>query len=82
MMDIEKFTWSLKISWIKRILQTESNSLLKHICENVLNNLVETFYLNTISEKLTLLNISIKNLFLETRMVKTCQQNSYIKLSQ
>ena len=31
--DIEKFTWSLKISWIKRLLQTESNNLLKSIYE-------------------------------------------------
>ena len=35
MIDIEKFIWSLKISWVKRILQTESNSLLKHLYENV-----------------------------------------------
>ena len=47
----------IKISWVKRILQTESNSLLKHLYENVL---LVTFYLIAISEKLTLLNISIK----------------------
>ena len=35
MIDIEKFIWSLKISWVKRILQTESNSLLKHLYENI-----------------------------------------------
>ena len=35
MIDIEKFIWSLKISWVRRILQTESNSLLKHLNENV-----------------------------------------------
>ena len=35
MIDIEKIIWSLKISWVKRILQTESNSLLKHLYENV-----------------------------------------------
>ena len=35
MIDIQ-FIWSLKTSWVKRILQTESNSLLKHLCENVL----------------------------------------------
>ena len=64
MIDKEKFIWSLKISWVKRILQTESNSLLKHLYENILNNLVETFYLNAISGKLTLLNISIKKHFL------------------
>ena len=60
MINIEKFIWSLKISWVKRILPTESNSLLKHLYENVLNNLVETFYFNAISEKLILLNILIK----------------------
>ena len=60
MIDIEKFIWSLK-SWVKCILHRESNSLLKHLYENVfLNNLVLTFYLNAISERLTLLNISIK----------------------
>ena len=63
MIDIEKFIWSLKISWVKRILQTESNSLLKHLYENVLNNLVTSFNFNAISEKLTLLNISIKKNF-------------------
>ena len=63
MIDIEKFIWSLK-SWVKCILHRESNSLLKHLYENVffLNNLVLTFYLNAISERLTLLNISIKKL--------------------
>ena len=65
MIDIEKFIWSLKISWVKRILQTESISLLKHLYENVLNNLVTSFNFNAISEKLTLLNISIKKLFIE-----------------
>ena len=35
MIDIEKFIWSLKKSWVKRILQTESNSLLKHLYEKV-----------------------------------------------
>ena len=36
MINIEKkIIWSLKISWVKRILQTESNSLLKHLYENV-----------------------------------------------
>ena len=35
MIDIEKFIWSFKISWVNRILQTESNSLLKHLYENV-----------------------------------------------
>ena len=56
---------SLNNSWVKPILQTKSNSLLKHLYENALNNLVVTFYLNAISEKRTLLNISIKNLFSE-----------------
>ena len=30
-----KIIWSLKISWVKRIVQTESNSLLKHLYKNV-----------------------------------------------
>ena len=33
MIDIEKFIWSLKINWIKRLLQTESNNILKNIYE-------------------------------------------------
>ena len=35
MIDKEKLIWSLKISWVKHILETESNSLLKHLYENV-----------------------------------------------
>ena len=34
MIDIEKFIWSLKASWIKRLLQTENKSLLKKLYEN------------------------------------------------
>lgn len=29
MINIEKFIWSLKISWIKRLLEKESETLLK-----------------------------------------------------
>ena len=57
--DKEKFIWSLKISWVKRILQTESNSLLKHLYENVFKQFGGNIFLNAISEKLTSLNISI-----------------------
>ena len=35
MIAIEEIHMVIKISWIKRILQTESNSLLKHLYENV-----------------------------------------------
>ena len=45
MIDIE-FIWSLKISWVKYILQTESNSLLKHLYENVFKQ----FYGNILFE--------------------------------
>ena len=34
MIDIEKFIWSLKASWIKRFLQSETKSLLKTLYEN------------------------------------------------
>ena len=34
MIDIEKFIWSLKASWIKRFLQSENKSLLKTLYEN------------------------------------------------
>ena len=34
MIDIEKFIWSLKASWIKRFLQSENKSLLKNLYEN------------------------------------------------
>ena len=33
MIDIEKFIWSLKASWIKRFLQPENKSLLKTLYE-------------------------------------------------
>ena len=85
MIDIEQFIWSLKLSWAKRILQTESISLLKHLYENVFKqfdgnilfefnfreaDIIKHFNKKSFSQRIT------------TCMVKTCQQNSYIKLSQ
>ena len=36
--DIKKFIQSLKISWIKRILNQNSNSIIQTIYSNKLNN--------------------------------------------
>ena len=38
MVDIRKYIQSLKITWIKRLLDPNSNSLLKKIYLNGLNN--------------------------------------------
>ena len=44
MVDIRKFIQSLKITWIKRLLDPNSNSLLKKIYLNRLNNFVLDLY--------------------------------------
>ena len=45
MVDIRKFIQSLKITWIKRLLDPNSNSLLKKMYLNRLNNFGMDLYI-------------------------------------
>ena len=85
MIDIEKFIWSLKINWVKR-LQTESNSLLKHLYENVFKQFGGNILFEcNFREANIIKHFNKKKNFSQrftTSMVKTCQKTSYIKLSK
>ena len=65
MIDIEKFIWSLKISWVKRILQTESNSLLKHLYENAFKQFGGNILFECNFREADIIKHFHKNLFLE-----------------
>ena len=63
MVDIEKFIPSLKISWIKRILNQNSNSVIQKIYLNKLNNYVNKLYFECDFHELDILKSFEKNLF-------------------
>ena len=65
MINIEKFIWALKISWVKRILQTESNSLLKHLYENVFKQFCGNILFECNFREADIIKHFNKNLFLE-----------------
>ena len=71
-----KFYMVIKISWVKRLLQTENSCLLKHICENVFKQFGGNIHLNAISEKLISFNVSIKKTFLEKQYA---QSNCFLR---
>ena len=82
MIDIEKLIWSLKISWVKRILQKESNSLLKHLYEEVFKQFGGNILFDCNFRVADIIKLFNKKNFSQrftTGMIKTCQQNSYIK---
>ena len=54
-----------KISWVKRILQTESNILLKHLYENVFKQFGGNILLECNFREADIIKHSIKNIFLE-----------------
>ena len=51
MIDLEIFIKSLKICWIKRMIESEDNGILKTYILANLNPLEENFYLNVTSLK-------------------------------
>ena len=51
MIDLETFIKSLKICWIKRMIESEDNGILKTYILANLNPLEENFYLNVSSLK-------------------------------
>lgn len=44
MIDLEKLIWSLKVSWIKRIIDPRQDTLFKQIYINKLKDFFDTVY--------------------------------------
>ena len=54
MIDLETFIESLKITWIKRFIESDDNGILNKLYMNKLHPFGENFYLNAAIRQTTL----------------------------
>ena len=71
MIDLETFIKSLKICWIKRMIESEDNGILKNIYLSKLKHFGGNFYLNVTSLKT--IYIALRKFFLKDILAAWCK---------
>lgn len=75
MINLEKFIWSLKVSWIKRILESKHGGLLKHIYLGQLKDLGGELFLECNFSELDITNKFKSNTFFRDILIAWSKLN-------